>query len=234
MVLRCYGEELAVAGLQPEALSEVARFVGATWRDSEQSTLGHLLFREHEGSYRLEIDGSFAADSPSLRFLAEIVKARLIKKVAVAKSEFLFLQADVVRCPGDEVVMIVGPGISGKTRLAQAFIDRGATLWSTDVAVLNPEGDLLAFPSPELPESGVSPSAILMISYEHQGELTLEELSVGQTVLQLAAAQLLPSDNQGEIFTRTGQLATRVGARYSGRRGDSSLAAVSLSERLGF
>ena len=232
-VIQCYGQRVAVIGLSAEALSDISRFTGLPCFDSEEPPVGHFSFRKNAGGYLLEMDGSFLAESVSLKFLAEILKAQLFKKVAALNPDLLFLQADVVRTVSGETVVVVGPSITGKSRLAQTFVNRGFTLWSKDLAVFDSEGRLMTFPSAELPASGVLPTVVLMVSYEPGAELALEEPSLGQTVLHLTAAQLLPSDKQSEVFACLGQIATQAKARFFGQRGESEDAVTRLVERLG-
>ena len=231
-VLECYGVKVAIQGLESEELMEACRLTGFAMGDSNEPIRGgQVSFSKGGSDYRLDVDGAFLGESSSLELLIEMLKIHLIKKVASANPDLLFLRGDVLQTASGEVVVIAGPSISGKTRLAQAFVERDAAVFSQDVAVLDSSGKVLAFPFQNVPDSALSPTVLLMLDYDRDAALQLEDLSAGQAVLRLTGSQLLPSENQSEVFARLGQLVTRVNTCVAGKRGDCVNAVASLGAR---
>ncbi len=220
-VVECYGIRCSIQGLESEELIEVCHLTGFSCGDSSEPNSGsQASFSKRGTDYRLGVDGAFLGESSSLEVLIEILKVYLIKRVASANPKLLFLRGDVLQTASGEVVVIAGPSISGKSRLAQAFVAQGAAICSQDVAVLDSSGRLLAFPSRNLPDFALSPTVLLMLDYKSDVELELEDLSAGQAVLRLTGTQILPSDDLSEVFARLGQLSAQCKTRLAGCRGD--------------
>ena len=233
-VLECYGVRVAIQGLKSEELAAMCRSTGFARGDSSEPISGvQVSFSKGGSDYHLVVDGAFLGESSSLELVIEMLKSHLIKKVASANPDLLFLRGDVIRTASGDVVVIAGPSISGKTRLAQAFVERDAAVFSQDAVVLDPSGKVLAFPAQNVPTSALSPTVLLMLDYDQDVVLKLEDLSAGQAVLRLTGAQLLPFENQSEVFARLGQLVTRVKTYVAGKRGDCVNAAASLGELFG-
>lgn len=218
--LQCYGETIFLNGLSREELQQVSRITGFPSSCAPKATLGKLSIRSQNGYYSLTGSGQADIDSQPLELLAQILKIRTILKVALAKPELLFLSGDVVRVSESSTVLIAGPSLSGKTRLAQALIARGASPWSSSMAVLNSKGELLPFPSADLPHNGLPATLIATITFEHQAAWEPETLTPGQAVLKLTPAVVTPSEFQPQAFAWLGQLAAKSKFRYGGFRGD--------------
>lgn len=101
--------------------------------------------KKRRGRNILFANGRRLASGASWGEICDAFEANLEFFLATRSRGFLFVHAGAVSWRGQAIV-IPGESHSGKTTLVQAFLELGATYYSDEYAVLDPEGQLHPFP----------------------------------------------------------------------------------------
>lgn len=91
-----------------------------------------------------EQDGTPIACSPDGGSVGAAVQTH-IERLVLDRSSFVFVHAGVVTI-GHRAVVLPGDTMAGKSSLVDALLDRGATYYSDEFAVLDDDGRVLPFP----------------------------------------------------------------------------------------
>lgn len=98
----------------------------------------HFLFKNatklHEGE--------------DLEFVLKLLEDRLSGEVTYwAEDDYIFVHAGVVGI-NNRAVVLPGRSLSGKSTLVAALLDAGAEYYSDDMAIFDPDGKVLPYPTP--------------------------------------------------------------------------------------
>jgi hypothetical protein len=94
---------------------------------------------------RLIADDTFAAWAPTADLIGESFESNIQMYVAEFAHPHLFVHAGVVEWNGSAIVL-PGSSFSGKSTLVAALVDRGATYYSDEYAVLDRNGRVTPYP----------------------------------------------------------------------------------------
>jgi len=148
--LESYGVPYSVATDSRECLRRWTRYLppGSRLAPSSAAASDALQVRSQPGSHRLLLlrGGETLKEGRPIDVLYAL-GAALRHQVASSAEPWVFVHAGVVAWGGRAVVM-PGKSYSGKTRLVAALLRLGATYYSDEFAVLDPEGSVHPFPKP--------------------------------------------------------------------------------------
>lgn len=229
----CYGVKVLVEGLEsPDFswLSEQTGYFPCTLLEGDVAR-GRFRFEGGPSYYTMYQDGYVTVESQSLPVLAEIVKWRLAETVARVSPQFVFLYGEAVRAADGGGVVVIGPRLSGKARLAEAFVEAGAEPWSRGVVVVGPDG-VYPYPRESLPGEGLGVDLVGSVVFDPRADFEVEPLSVGMTALQMMPSMLIPGEEMPTALSLLGQIAASAKVRVKGVRGEASLAAEALGRGL--
>ncbi|MEN8261379.1 MAG: hypothetical protein ABFS02_12495 [Pseudomonadota bacterium] len=98
----------------------------------------HTLYRNAARLYR----------SKNLEFVLGLLEDEIRQEVAYwADDDYIFVHAGVVAI-NDKAIVLPGNSGAGKSTLVAALIDAGAEYYSDDMAVFDPSGRVIAYPTP--------------------------------------------------------------------------------------
>jgi hypothetical protein len=99
------------------------------------------------GLYGLEIDGGTLAGQTTADIVVTLLESQLREYVALEAPERIFVHAGVVAIDGRALVL-PGKSLSGKSTLVAELVRAGATYYSDEYAVLDPDGRVHPFAAP--------------------------------------------------------------------------------------
>ena len=140
-----YGRVIAIeTGGTPVALP----FLPFPWTsDAPDGTVDRIYRIEITApdQYQLAIDDARSIEVSSLELLGDQIEGDLHHWLATYTRGFLFVHAGCVSWR-DRGIVIPGRSHAGKTTLTRALVEAGATYYSDDYAVIDPEGAIWPFP----------------------------------------------------------------------------------------
>lgn len=220
----CFGRQYPVKGLSSQEWVDLGDRTGLPQGVlSKQSGEERAFVFSDQGPYfGLHQAGYVTVESQPLEVLAEIVKARMLGLTALAHREFLFLRGEVLRTPSGKAVVLPGPSLVGKSRLAKELVKSGASRWSRGVIVIDSEGRLLPYPSSFVPSERLEVEGVGLVTYDPKSDWSPEILSAGQTALALIPTVLLPTEDTGAPLAVLGKLCVQANWRCRGSRGEAA------------
>lgn len=174
-----------------------------------------VFTRSDEGLYNVhymrwagkEVDAAningVVAKNVDLDLAIALLQAQVHSSIAQEAPGHVFINAAVVEHRGSAIVL-AGRGMSGRTTLAVALIEEGATFYSDMYAVLDAHGRVHPYLAPPeilaaAPADGLPLGAILFSNYAPGASWELRSLSRGQCVVELLAhtvnAQIRPEQS---------------------------------------
>jgi hypothetical protein len=149
-----FGVQLAIWCDDPALRDQIAPILPPGWRQVSGGRPGSRfrLVRDEE-RVDLIVDGMPVARAVEPRVAIGVLGARIRAAVASQVTDWVFIHAGVVAL-GDRAVVIPGRTFSGKTTLVRALIQRGATYFSDEYAVLDEDGLVHPYPKPLSIRSG--------------------------------------------------------------------------------
>jgi hypothetical protein len=152
-----YGVRLGVRVTDPDVLGAIAGALPPGSRPAEDARVDHLLSWVTAGSLTSRgrtrrSDVLYRGSRRVVRTeeraaLIEAMQTELRRIVAEHSPEFVFVHAGVVEWQGRAIV-IPGRSFSGKTTIVAGFLRAGATYYSDEYAVLDPNGRVHPFAKP--------------------------------------------------------------------------------------
>jgi hypothetical protein len=189
------------------------REVAATDADHSFTVAG-----DPDGGYSVLSGDSFSCDSVDLPVALGVLDSEIRAAIAVRSIDKVFVHAGVVAVD-DRAIVVPGPSFSGKTTLVAALVERGATYYSDEFALLDTDGLVHPYakrlsvrprePAPAMQRpaaafggvTGTHPVPVGMIvvtSYRPAGSWKPQQLHAGQGALALmsnaVSARLRPAD----------------------------------------
>ena len=211
--LECYGKKYRIKGLEQEEFSELARGTGLSQGllPDDESSDGEFVFTSVGAYFDLYQLGQRTIEAQPLELLIEIVKGRVASMTAQAFPELLFLRGEALRWPSGDAVLLPGPSLVGKSRLAEQLRVPGSSFWSKGVIVIDSEGALLPYPFDKVPaEERLEPGYIGLVTYDPKAVWEPEVLSAGQTVMALIPTVLTSRDDTPKILGVLGKLCSNA------------------------
>ncbi len=232
--LVCLSQSFQIKGLTSHDFQWLAKRTGFTEQlDSHfSSPAGVFEFSNGSGLFELKIGDALVCSGQTLELAAELIRTRVYQAVQAAYPETTFLQADVVRWTNDRAILLLGPALSGKSRLAQALVAAGGEMWSESFAAVSKESTLLPFPRPEFPEQGLTVGAIVIAPFRPSSHWTPMVLSAGDAVLRLIEMLGGPQAMKPAVLPQLAQLAGQASLVVMGERGDCDSIVSYLREHL--
>jgi hypothetical protein len=146
-VLECHGVRIGIRSDLPGGLAAIQPHLPPGWRRTgdEAGTWYFLRFDREHRIHRLHVRGREIAASESMDELLETLESALHFEVAVGARDRLFVHAGAVGWRG-RALILPGRSWSGKTTLVEALLRAGATYFSDEYAVLDPQGNVHPYP----------------------------------------------------------------------------------------
>ena len=160
--LRSFGVDIGIRSNDPESLERVVEHLPPYWEKSDSPAVDRLysiLYRNSTGagSRRLSMvymNGQRLMRSDDLNALFSAFESNIRLYVAEFAKDRVFVHAGVVGWKGQAIV-VPGRSFSGKSTLIAELVRHGATYYSDEYAVVDPEGRVHPYFKPiELREEG--------------------------------------------------------------------------------
>jgi hypothetical protein len=147
-MFEAFGVQLAIRCDDTGLLGEIDPILPPGWRpvSSGRPDSRFRLVRD-EDRVDVIVDGTPVSRAVEPRVAIGVLDARIRAAVASQVTDWVFIHAGVVAL-GDSAAVIPGRSFSGKTTLVRALIQRGATYFSDEYAVLDDEGFVHPYPKP--------------------------------------------------------------------------------------
>ena len=148
MAFKSYGLRIGIRTNRPEILETVPEYLPPGWKPAASPVVDELFSIRVGGEgprpglkhyHLLYFGGARTARTLELKEVFERLESDLQLYVAVATRQKVFVHAGVVAWK-DQAILIPGRSFSGKTTLVAALVRAGATYYSDEYAVLDPEG----------------------------------------------------------------------------------------------
>lgn len=250
LVFEAFGETIGVRTNAPEVLERINEAlppVRTLSSDPRVENLYSLWVRPDQGkkakpasSHALFRNNIKFYEGTDLEFVLRVLEDRISREVAYwADDDYIFVHAGVVGINGKAVVL---PGRSGagKSTLVAALLDAGADYYSDDMAIFDPGGKILPYPTPLATRSTGAVKEAVRISPDRTADKAIDMGLVLATRFDTGVArwqprQLTPARAIMALFDHT-VAARRLpkqaiqrfnraigGARaYRGRRGEAA------------
>ena len=180
-----------------------------------------------------------------------VLESHLTQAVAEMAPRRLFVHAGVVGWNG-QAILVPGASHAGKSTLVAALLAAGATYYSDEYAVLDPQGRVHPFPRPlQLrdaretatsvePEQlggrrGVGPLPVGLVAvarYDEGARWRPARLSPGHALLELLSNTIVARSHPASAMAMLRRVVTRA-ASFKGRRGEAGETAAWLMEAVG-
>jgi hypothetical protein len=180
-----------------------------------------------------------------------VLENHLTQAVAEMAPQRLFIHAGVVGWNGKAIV-VPGPSHAGKSTLVAALLAAGATYYSDEYAVLDPQGRVHPFPRPlqlrdarEVatrvePEElgsrrGVQPLPVGLVAvarYDAGARWRPARLTPGRTLLELLSNTIVARSQPEATMAMLRSMVSRAPS-FKGRRGEAKETAAWLLEAVG-
>jgi hypothetical protein len=147
LLLECHGARIGIRTALPGGCAQLARHLPPGWsRTAEAADAWYSLGIDPDsGTHRLACGAQEVASGERLDEVLETLESSLHFEVAQRAPHRLFVHAGVVGWRGRTLVL-PGRSRSGKTTLVEALLRAGATYFSDDYAVIDPQGNVHPYP----------------------------------------------------------------------------------------
>jgi hypothetical protein len=145
--LESHGVKLDVEVADESLVSRVRDILPPAWKPTREFPEdGHLtIASSRAGEFDVDVDGLPMATGVSADVALHVLDAQLRARIALHATEEVFVHAGVVGVDG-RLLVVPGPSFSGKSALTAALVERGATYFSDEYAVLDPTGLVHPYP----------------------------------------------------------------------------------------
>lgn len=248
-----FGVRVGLEVPDPELEAAVAEVFPVAWRvDRAGEETGRFVFtRSDHGGYHVGEDGAPGSEHATLDVALGMLELYIEQFIALHAHDWVFIHAGAVSHSG-KVLLIPGDSFSGKTTLVTALVEAGATYFSDEFAVLDPEGRVHAYPrrlslrtadgqagqrlhAHDLGGAGARGSAevrmVVVTHYRPGADWRPRPLSPGQVVAALFGMTLGANERPVESM-QTLRRAVAGATAVEGERGEAGPAAAALLETL--
>jgi len=259
--LTACGTRIGIRATRLEPLAALAEELSPVWRRSSSPIVDRLYSfvpappvrqRGRRHYHVLYADAARIARAEAIDEVRAGLAADAQLHLAVAASGLLFVHAGVVLWRS-RALLLPGPSRAGKSTLVAALVGAGATYFSDEFAILDPDGRVRQHPAPLSLRPDVAAgfadtaaacrprrrdgqlatvAATVLLRHEPGAALRLRRITAGETVLGLVAntvaARLRPQD----ALRASRRVAADSRLRLSGVRGDAAAAAARLLDEL--
>jgi hypothetical protein len=247
--LESHGVHLDVEVQDAGLLPVVERILPPGWQPSDRFPEdGHLtLAGAGADGYDVLLDGGPVATGVSSDLAVQVLDAQLRARIALLATDRIFVHAGVV-ARGDRAVVLPAPSFAGKSALVAALVRGGATYFSDEFAVLDPDG--LVHPYAKAlslrsetarhgaattvdalgGRAGDGPATVAVIAvtrYVPGSRWAPERRGAGAGALALLANAVAARSRPAETLRTTGRAAARA-VVLEGPRGDADATAALL------
>lgn len=199
------------------------------------------------GRYRVEANGELLADTPALGSALDQLSGHMMVHVAEHTPDFVFLHAGVVAWQ-ERALLLPGVSFAGKSTLVAELVRAGATYYSDEFALLDPEGRVHPFARdlrmrrPGLPDQTPVPvsqmhgragvaalpvSLVVFTQFEPGARWAPESLSPGRAVLELLLHSVPVQRTPARVLA-THSAMMRHATAWRSLRGEATTVAMSL------
>jgi hypothetical protein len=239
---------------EASALDAVVARLPTGWQPRDASLVDHLVsyvVGGASGSVRrfhlLYGDGRRLARTTDAREALAVLENHLTQAVAEMAPKRLFVHAGVVGWNGKAIV-VPGASHAGKSTLVAALLAAGATYFSDEYAVFDPQGRVHPFPRPlhlraagevtrAEPERlgarrGVGPLPVALVAvarYEEGARWRPARLTRGRALLELFSHTIVARTHPASAMATLKQVVSRAPS-FKGRRGEAGETAEWLLE----
>jgi hypothetical protein len=198
-----YGVRIAVRTDQASVVARLPRLVPPVHRPADPGAVDHRLVLTAADESHYSVTYTFRAGAAvlpgdiraqvvtavDLELAFAMLEAHVHSSVALYAPDHVFVNAAVVEHRGS-AILLPGRGISGRTTLALALVEAGATFYSDMYAALDRDGRVHPYASPlrELtpgPKDGIPAGAIVLTNYVPGTDWRPRSLSRGQCMVEL-------------------------------------------------
>jgi len=166
---------------------------------SELSEMTFSLERSGAGYNLYQGEVRLAREQP-LEFALELFFCRLRSVLPSLTGGLTYLRADTIKKADGKAILICGPSLSGKSRLAEALTRiLHCQPWCSYYSPLTDAGEVIEFPSSRRSEEGLEIDAILNIQYVPGAELNIESVSPGKAVLSTLPQVVWPKNGRAVL-----------------------------------
>lgn len=139
--LDSHGLKLHIEVHDEAALPEVERILPPGWRPStEFPEDGHFtLGNGFDGGYDVHVDDATVGSGMEMDVALHVLDSQIRARIALLAHDRFFVHAGVVAVDG-RAIALPAPSFAGKTSLVAALVAAGATYYSDEFAVLDPDG----------------------------------------------------------------------------------------------
>lgn len=248
IVGRAYGRTAGIEG-PITVIKQIGDRLPPGWAPASETPERTWRVAETPRGLDLVVDEEVRADSLNSSALLDLLSKDLELWMAENAAHLIFVHAGVV-CFGDRAILLPGESRSGKSTLVTALLDRGATYYSDEFAVIDARGFIHPYPRrPHLrPDASARSRAILDRPYLRGGPPARLRLVAALTwdpgagtnwtagthahaaIMMLrhaVAARSRPDEALAAIAT-----ASKDAVVLTGRRGEAAEAALALREQL--
>lgn len=99
----------------------------------------------NDGEYSVVVDGFTVGGGLTRDVAVHVFDAQIRAKIAALSADRIFVHAGVVT-HNEHAIVLPGPSFSGKSTLVAALVRAGATYYSDEFAVLDPDGLIEPYP----------------------------------------------------------------------------------------
>jgi hypothetical protein len=141
LAFEAFGVRAALSTNRPELVERLRPLLPPGWQPCPVSTVGRRfsLIAKENGTYDFGLNGEVLNRGLELELALMLLDAQLRLHIGVKAPDMIFIHAGVVAYRGRTVVM-PGKSFAGKTVLVAALVDRGATYYSDEFAVIDMRG----------------------------------------------------------------------------------------------
>lgn len=204
-----YGVRIGIRANRPEALREIEGFLPLGWKSTTEPrvdqiysiVMGRPIDRPNARSFHIIYGGvNQVARTPDFQVACELFASDLQLLVAEHARRRVFVHAGVVGWK-DRAILIPGRSTSGKTTLVAELVRAGATYFSDEFAVLDPQGSVHPYAVPLAIRSRDASARMKMSAAELGGATSRKPLPVSLVVV----SQYKPGSNWRPRACTTGQ-----------------------------
>ena len=239
-------------------LDEIVARLPAGWRPRPRPLVDHLVSFVVGGDagavrrfHLLYADARRLVRTTERHEALAVLENHLTQAVAEMAPRRLFVHAGVVGWNG-QAILVPGASHAGKSTLVAALLAAGATYYSDEFAVLDPQGRVHPFPRPirlrdarEIATSlepeqlggrrGLGPLPVGLVAvarYDEGARWRPVRLTAGRAVLELLSNTIVARSHPAAAMATLGRVVSRA-ASFKGRRGEARETAAWLLEAVG-